>query len=90
MLGIKSSKQKNRKARNEYEPVRRDKSDEGGRNMLTQKDVCGILTAIKGVPKECVDCAAFHQEGRISVPCSGDFDPYNCENSTVPDLPEEE
>lgn len=58
--------------------------------MITQKDLFGILNAIKGVPKECVECVAFHQEGHISVPCRGDFDPRKCEDSIEPESPKEE
>ena len=41
------------------------------------KELVSILTAMKGVPKECSDCATFCQEGHISVPCNGDF-PKDC------------
>lgn len=58
--------------------------------MITQKDLCGILNAIKGVPKECVECVAFHQEGYISVPCGGNFDPCKCEGSIELEQPKEE
>ena len=57
--------------------------------MITQKDVVDILNAIKGVPKECVECVAFHQEGHISVPCRGDFELRKCEGSIEPEPPEE-
>lgn len=59
--------------------------------MLTQKDMIELLIAIKGVPKECVDCVAFHQEGHISTPCRGDFD-LSCrnKNSSEQEPPKEE
>lgn len=52
--------------------------------MITQKDLFEILNAIKGVPKECVECVAFHQEGHISVPCKGDFAPEKCYELETP------
>ena len=52
--------------------------------MIMQRDLFGILNAIKGVPKECIECVAFHQEGHISVPCRGDFNPHKCEDSIKP------
>ena len=58
--------------------------------MITQKDLLGILNAIKGVPKECRECVAFHQEGHISVPCRGDFAPWECEDSDEPEPQKEE
>lgn len=30
------------------------------------------------IPKECLECVAYHQEGHISMPCKGDFAPEKC------------
>lgn len=41
------------------------------------------------IPVECRECVSFHEEGRTSVPCRGDFDPHNCESSEINEPPKE-
>lgn len=38
------------------------------------REISSILSAVGHAPPECAECVAYHQEGHISVPCSGDFD----------------
>lgn len=37
-------------------------------------ELLSILIAVRDAPKECGNCVAFCQEGRIDIPCKGTFD----------------
>lgn len=43
------------------------------------KEIMDIFSSIAQFPPECSDCVAFCAEGRISVPCNGDWF-KGCEN----------